>query len=146
MAKLPDINVPKFHGDIDGYLEWQSLYEAMVHSNDSLKPQQKMFYLKDAMTGRASMVLKDYPVDGDLYQSAYDHVKNRYFNRRKIIETHFRTLFDLPVINSSNLRESFDKVQATVRGLKSCNIDVLKMSPMIAYTLVRKLPERIRQD
>lgn len=69
------LDVLKFDGNIDGYLEWQSLYEAMIHTNDSLKPQQKMFFLKNAMTGDANMILKDFPIDGELYSSAYEHVR-----------------------------------------------------------------------
>ena len=41
LVKLPDIPVPKFDGKIKNCTEWHSLFEAMIDSNENLKPVQK---------------------------------------------------------------------------------------------------------
>lgn len=44
-AKLPDIDVHQFDDEIANYTKCQSLFETLIHTNDSLKPQQKLFFL-----------------------------------------------------------------------------------------------------
>lgn len=146
LVKLPDIPVPKFDGKIANFTEWYSMFVAIIDANESLKPVQKLYFLKQAMTGDAQNLLKDYKLQEDLYESAFKFVKDRFYNNRIIIGTHFRDLLDLPQITLANLRESLDKLNAIVRGLRVCDIDVEKMSPLIVYIIVRKLPEKLRTD
>lgn len=81
-----------------------------------------------------------------MYELAYQYVIDRYYNKRAIIAEHFRDLLDLPAITLGSLRETLDKINAIVRGIKTCGLDTAKMSPLITYIIVRKLPEKLRTD
>ena len=52
----------------------------------------------------------------------------------------------MPTIQNAALRETSNKVNAIIRGLKAAGIDTDKMSPIIAYLVVIKLPDRPRSD
>lgn len=146
LVKLPDISVPKFDGKMKNFTEWHSLFSAMVDQNDSLKPVQKLYFLKQAMTGDAATLLKDHSIQDGAYESAFKYIEERYYNRRALIATHFHDLLELPNITFATLRESLDRVNAIIRGLKICNMQTEKMSPLIVFTIVRKLPEQLRID
>ncbi|XP_065219773.1 uncharacterized protein LOC135845237 [Planococcus citri] len=146
LAKLPDIKVPKFDGDITGFTEWHSMYVALVHSNDMLQPVHKLYFLKGALIKDAEYLLKDTPVKEGMYDLAYEAVLTEDFNIRAIIAAHFAKLLDMPAITPSSLRDSISKIRATIRGLQTCDIDVAKMSPLITFITVRKLPEKLRID
>ncbi len=146
LVKLPDIKVPTFDGKIQNFTDWNSLFSAMIDSNDNLKPVQKLYYLKQAMTGDAQNLLKDYALQEGLYESAYNSIKERCYNKRVIIANHFHDLLGLPQVSQTTLRDSLDKVNALIRGLTVCGIDTAKMSPLITYIVVQKLPAVLRTD
>lgn len=144
--KLPDIPVPRFDGAVTNFTEWYAMFNATIHNNTRLSDIQKLYFLRQAMVGRATDVLKDYPVSDDVYPEAYKHVEERFFNKRVIITNHFSEIVDLPVIQYTNIRESLDKVNAIIRGLKVCGVDTAKMSPMFTFLVTRKLPDRLRTE
>jgi hypothetical protein len=146
LSKLPDIKVPTFAGKIHDYTNWFALFSAVVDNNESLTNVHRMYYLKNALIGDAKDLLADYPITGDSYQPALNHVKSRYFNKRAIISDHFREFLDHPDVDAVHLRKSIDHLQAIERGLKTCGIDTAKMSPLLTFIVVRKLPESLRID
>ncbi|KAK7575924.1 hypothetical protein V9T40_012210 [Parthenolecanium corni] len=146
LVKLPDIPVPKFDGKMKNFTEWHSLFSAMIDKNEHLKPVQKLYFLKQALIGDAANLLKDHSLQEGAYETAFKYVEERYYNRRALIANHFHDLLELPNITFATLRETLDKVNAIIRGLKVCNLEVEKMSPLIAYIVVRKLPDRLRTD
>ena len=103
----------------------------MIDSNESLKPVQKLYFLKQAMIGDDSNLLKYYTLQEGAYDTAFKYVEERYHNCHALIETNFCELLELPVISHSTLRESLDK-----SGLKVCNLEVERMSPLITYIVV----------
>ncbi len=145
-VKLPDLPVPKFDGDIKNFNEWFSLFMETIDKNPALTPVRKLFYLKQAMIGEAKHLLKDFRLEDTMYPIALQYVRDRYYNKRAIISGHFKDVAEFPAITVRNLRESLDKLNAIVRGIRICDIDTEKMSPLISYLVVIKLPERIRTD
>lgn len=138
ILKLPDIPIPRFDGNIQNYTEWHALFLAMIDSNETLKPIQKLYYLKRAMVDDAKNLLRDFPLEENMYENAFKFVQNRYFNRRAIIAHQFHQLINLPYITNINLRELLDRIDASVRGLKVCQLEVDKMSTFLAYIIVNK--------
>lgn len=43
LIKLPNIKVPKFDGKIHNLTEWRTLFDAMIHNNDDVKPINKLY-------------------------------------------------------------------------------------------------------
>lgn len=128
------VKLPKFDGEIKSFTEWRSLFEVMIHLNDNLKPVQKLYFLKQAMIGDVRSLLRDFRLEEDMYDPAWIFINNRFYNKRAIIATHFRVhLLKLPLIMTD----------AIIRGLTVCGLDTDKMSPLIAYIVVTKLPEKL---
>lgn len=50
LAKLPDIKVPKFDGKIRNFTEWHAIFNAMIHTNEQLKPIHKLYFLKKSFS------------------------------------------------------------------------------------------------
>ncbi len=146
LVKLPDIPVPKFNGEMKNFTEWHAMFKAMVHDNEALEDVQKLYFLKQAMMGDAAHLLKYFWLDESMYAEVYKFVLNRFHNKRAIIGMHFKELVGLPEITVKTLRESLDKVNAIIRGLKVCGLDIDKMSPLITFIVVQKLPELVRVE
>lgn len=146
LLKIQDIPVPKYDGKRQNFTDWYNEFVSTVHDNTNLTPFQKMYLLKRALVGDAEALLKDYALSGEMYEKAFDYVKEHFYNKRVIIAGHFIDLVDLPEIKMPALRSSFDKVQRVIRGLEVCGLDTKKLSPLIMFIVSRKLPERLRID
>ncbi|XP_065222295.1 uncharacterized protein LOC135846875 [Planococcus citri] len=144
--KLQDIPVPHFDGDIENFPDWFAEFSDMIDANPDFTNFQKMYLLKRCMIGDAEILLKDYEKDPNMYPEALDYIKTSFNNRRRIISNHFAKLVDLQPIKPATLRDSLNQIQRIIRGLSVCGLDTAKMSPLFAFLISRKLPEKLRVD
>lgn len=84
------------------------------------------------MVGNARHLLLDFQLDDGMYEDSFNFVKNRFYNKRAIITARYSA--------------TLDKINTINRDLKVCGLDVPKMSPLITYIVVTKLPEKLRSD
>lgn len=93
LIKLPAIEVLKFNGD---WQQWTSfiVLHAMFHHNTSLAPVYRFHYLRSYLEGQASDVIKSIPTTEENYLQVYNTLINRYENKRIIIQSHIRALFN----------------------------------------------------
>lgn len=55
--KLPTIELPKFNGNFDKWLEFKDTFESLIHSNARLDAIQKYHYLRASLEGSATQVI-----------------------------------------------------------------------------------------
>lgn len=142
VAKLPNLGLPKFKGDYDKWTQFYETFETLVHNNPQLDEIQKFYYLLDSLEGNARRVLDCLEITRGNYVGALDLLKQRFYNKPIIIQTHLRALFDAPVIQKEThylLRGLVDLVTKHVRALKTLGEPVESWDRLIIFFISRKL-------
>ena len=141
-VKLPTIELPKFNGD---YTEWASFFDtfsSLVGSNESLSNSQKLHYLKSCLEDEPKKTLESLKADNTNYAIAVKLLKDRYENKRFIINNHLKNIFSLPFVNKSDcksLRDFLDTLSINLNTLKALDRPVDQWSDLIIYIVVSKL-------
>ena len=92
----------------------------MCHDNDEIPTIHKFYYLKACLKGEAAEVIASLETTNENYPVAWELLKNRYDNRKFIVEGHVRALFEVPCISKEvSVRNVLDNVQKHVRALKA---------------------------
>lgn len=52
-VRLPEIQIPKFDGNPELWIEFRDTFKSLIHANPNLTAIQKLHYLKDALIGEA---------------------------------------------------------------------------------------------
>ncbi|XP_068723841.1 uncharacterized protein [Montipora capricornis] len=125
-AKLPKLELKKFHGNpIEWYPFWES-FESAVHKNSNLSGVDKFNYLKSLLTGIAQSVVTGLALTSANYEKAVELLKRRFGNRQVVISSHMEALTKIPKVASTSevkrLRSLYDTVESHVRGLESMEI------------------------
>lgn len=67
--KLPIINMPKFGGNYDRWLEFRDTYKSLIHSNDNLNAFQKYHYLRSSLEEDAARVIESLSLSENNYSA-----------------------------------------------------------------------------
>jgi hypothetical protein len=147
--KLPTINLPNFNGN---YTDWTPFYESfrsLIHENNNLEKIQKLHYLRSCLGAEARRTIDTLAVSADSYDTAWRLLKERYQNKRLIVQHHIHGLFNLPQITKpspSSLRDLTDKLNAHLESLKSQNLQVEKWDAMIIYLIASKFDTQTKGE
>lgn len=142
IVKLPPINLPSFQGNYDSWLNFLDTYSALIHSNNSLSNVEKFYYLKSCLKGEAAGIIHSIEVTDLNYETAFKLVCERYENKKFIIQSHVKNLFELPLVGKntlSDLRNLADNIQRNLRALKSLNEPVESWDTLLLYIFGNKL-------
>ncbi|XP_075163108.1 uncharacterized protein LOC142235734 [Haematobia irritans] len=147
-AKLPKIELPVFTGE---YLEWipySDMFISLVHNNPSLTDIQKYFYLKGSCKGSPLDIVNQYPASERNYSAAWEALRTRYQNKRKLIDQVLNKLFSIPHSNGSfsSIKELLDSTRSSLSLLKSLDIDIKTWDPILIYLTTQKMDKETRKD
>src|SRR5277367_3974027 len=118
--KLPALPIPKFSGKFEDWIEFRDGFESAIHRREDMDPCTKLRYLKDAVQGEASSLLQAFKITNDNYVEAWELLKQRFENKRLIIFTHFKALFDTPKMqtdSAASLRKLTDVINENFKAL-----------------------------
>ncbi|KAJ8985554.1 hypothetical protein NQ317_019938 [Molorchus minor] len=118
-VKLPVINLPKFSDAI-----------------------QKFHYLKASLEPDPLKVIESLEFSATNYTIAWKLLCNRYNNKRLLINTHIKALFNLNAVvkdSASSLRTLRDSVLKHLRTLETLGQPIDKWDPLIIYIITTKL-------
>lgn len=93
--KLPTIELPKFDGNYDAWLEFRDTFKSMIHDNDSFPDIKKFHYMRASLVGSASQVTKSVEFTADGYQVAWETICNRFNNTNLLVHNHVKVSFSL---------------------------------------------------
>lgn len=108
----------------------------------SISPIQKYHYLRAALSGEASEVIKSLEFVGENYNAAWELLCDRYNNNRLLIYNHVKSLFSLDSLaheNSTLIRKTIDSVYKHLRALQSVGQPTDKWDTLIIYLIQTKL-------
>jgi hypothetical protein len=98
----------------------------MMHSNNALTDIQKFYYLRNALEGETSSLIKNLETSSSNYEIAWKIITTRYNNTRMLIQTHTKRIFDLEPINKESaikLKHLTDSLNAHIQALKALTHD-----------------------
>lgn len=141
-VRLPQINLPKFLGNYDTWLEFRDTFESLIHFNTSIGDIQKFHYLRASLDGDAKQVIHSLEFSEKNYNVAWDLLKQRYDNVRLLVQNHIRAIHEIPSLNresSGELRKMVDTVKKHLRSLENLGQPTEKWDTLLLYTLAGKL-------
>ncbi|XP_029162785.1 uncharacterized protein LOC114934279 [Nylanderia fulva] len=121
-VKLPKIELPVFSGSYEDWYSYQDTFEKLIHTNDILDDIEKFHYLRSSLRSTAAEVISSIEITTDNYQEAWATIKDRFDNKRWIINKHIKGMFEAPSLIKENhvaLRELLDTILKHLRSLKA---------------------------
>lgn len=140
--KLPTINLPEFDGNYTNWLQFYDTFNALINENENINNVQKFLYLKSSLKGEASQVLHSLEASDTNYPIAWEILKNRYDNKRVIVNTHIKAIFDLPSLSKESpqqLRKLSDDLAKHLGALKLLGQPTDSWDSLIIFLVCSKL-------
>ncbi|XP_031334025.1 uncharacterized protein LOC116164038 [Photinus pyralis] len=149
LIKLPTMNLPLFDGRYDCWMNFYDIFEALVNKNDTLTNIQRFFYLKSSLKGEAAHLLSSLEVTDSNYAIAWGLLKERYENKKLIINTHVKGIFELPqIVKESHkaLRSLIDNFNKNVRSLHNLKLPTDQWDVLLIYIITNKLDSNTKHE
>lgn len=146
--KLPTISLPTFNGKYDCWLGFYDNFKSIVHDNSDLTPVQKLQYLRSSLKEEAGQVIQALETSAQNYEVAWDLLVERYDNRRIIIQSHIRALFELPGLTkeaSTQLR-AFDTALKHTRALYALGQPTESWDALLLHLIASKLDRNTHKE
>lgn len=127
-GSLPRIEIPAFDGKLEEWSNFISLFESLVHANTKLSNTTKFHYLRTSLKGEALSIVSCYPLEPQNYDLAYDMLKKRYQNTRRLAAMYVNKILDFkPLTNGSyqNLNSFLSAHECNMSAMLALGIDDL---------------------
>ncbi|KAJ8962889.1 hypothetical protein NQ318_001298 [Aromia moschata] len=138
--KLPTINLPKFSGVYQNWLEFRDTFRSIIHDNNSISSVQKFHYLRTSLESDASLIIKSLEISSANYEVAWNALLERYDNNKLLIHNHIKALFNGESIhreNASGLRKLIDDFSKNLRALEQLKQPVKEWDTLLIYIISR---------
>ena len=145
---LPKIELPKFYGDPLNWASFWQSFEASVHTNKSLRKEDKLTYLRAAIKDKlVSYILNSTTAAPGEYDQLITDLKQRYGQRRPIHETHMMAIVKHPSIKGETrdeLQSLHDMLHTNIHGLR--NMDQFDAGAILTSHTINKFTKRLRES
>ncbi|XP_049877355.1 uncharacterized protein LOC126374682 [Pectinophora gossypiella] len=145
-ARLPQINLQTFDGDLFTWCSFISLYNSLVSSRTDISKTEKFHYLFSHLQKEPRSMLQHLPMVDSSLDTALELLKARYDNKRLLADTHISRILNIPVLKKVNtLRTSIlNPLLESTRALKGLGLPVDSWCYMLVHISLSKLPIDIR--
>jgi len=140
--RLPPISLPEFDGDYKQWLIYRDTFDTFVHRNRDLTNIQRLHYLKSSLKSEAAQVIESLETTAANYLPAWEQLRERYDNNRRMVGGHINALCTMPSIvtsSSANLRKHQNGINSHLWTLKALNLPVEHWDAIIIRLMVEKL-------
>ena len=148
VCKLPKLVIKEFDGSV---LNWQNFwdqFESTIHSKTNTSNIDKFIYLTSFLCKSTYDTISDLAPTNQNYLEAVQLLRNRYGNPQLLINMYMEQFVQLSKTEKSNdvirLRTFYNKVEITIRNLKSLNIEPSAYGSLLIPVLTSKLPTDLR--
>ncbi|XP_037574310.1 uncharacterized protein LOC119456551 [Dermacentor silvarum] len=136
-SRLPTLTIKPFHGDVSQWTSFGEQFNGVVHANTALRMTDKFHYLRNYLVAEAAAAIAGLPATEACYESAIDLLMQRFGDRSRIVQHHFRALRELqPVTSPSSTRELrmlYDGVQLNVRCVNVLEVPTSSFAAILWY-------------
>lgn len=142
-VSLPRLSLKHFDGDLVQWISFINIFDTAVHRNAGLTSVLKMQYLMTSLSKEPLNMIKSLDITAENYLVAYQLLRDRYHNPRRLQALHLNALLDLPNITSGDnkrVRGFLNSYAEHVQALKALQIDIASDSnPLLSALLLRRL-------
>ncbi|XP_055306475.1 uncharacterized protein LOC129570781 [Sitodiplosis mosellana] len=141
-VKLPKVKLPEFDCASDNWREFKSMFDKMVHENDSIPEAIKVQYLKSCLKGEAAKKVSHLTPEESNYQDVYSILERQYGNKRENVGKLIEKILDIPCQSaetSNGLKNLFDTANECLMAIKNYNVNIKDWDPLIIHILKKKL-------
>lgn len=141
-AKLPEMSLLSFSGDIMKWSEFIETFDSLVHSNTSLSNIAKFQYLKHSLKDAAANAIESLDFNDANYTVARQILHDRFNRPNRICEHHIKSLFCARAVEKPcalRLMELLDGFNSHLRSLKTLKRPTSQWDDLIVYLFVSKL-------
>lgn len=141
-VRLERIKPMRFSGDYSQWHEWKSLYESLVHRNETLSEIQRFHYLKQSIDGAAANVISGWHTTGENYAAAYEALVSVFDNKYRIVMAYLDELTAVPQQTSEShagLRQLIDTINRVTRQLKVIGCPVQHWDDFLVHILLTRM-------
>ncbi|XP_076228342.1 uncharacterized protein LOC143175097 [Nomia melanderi] len=145
---LPKIEIKPYDGNP---IEWHSFHDTfktLVHDNLDLPAVQKFHLLKNALRGEIASVITSLNASEPNYRVAWDLLQRRCNRPRQIVQSHLKTLFELPEVTRDaplSLRSLAEQAQMHVNALATLGQPVEQWDAILVYLIGKRLDINTRR-
>ncbi|KAL4103845.1 hypothetical protein QTP88_019180 [Uroleucon formosanum] len=139
--KLSSIDIPKFSGAYEEWSAFHDIYIAMVHNNARIDDIQRFFHLRSCLKGEAAQVIRYIETTAANYNIAWNSVEARYNNKKVLVQSHTKELFDIPAINEEavQLRKLIDQLNGHMSALEALGEKPKEWGSILLHLIATKL-------
>ena len=149
LVRLPATELPTFDGDYANWMSFKDLFVALVDSNSSLAPSQKLQYLKGCLEAEPAALIKNMPITDLNYPEAWKTLKERYENTNTIVFTLIERILKLKHVQGENpkaLQSLLDQTCESLRALEVLQQPVDKWDCLLISILLHKMDATTRKE
>ncbi|XP_054259448.1 uncharacterized protein LOC128984179 [Macrosteles quadrilineatus] len=142
-VRLPKLDLITFDGSPLQWVSFINLFDTSIHLNESISNVTKFQYLLSVLKNEPLNLVKAFSITSANYSIAYQLLRDRYHNTRRLTTLHLNKLIDLPDISSTSnkcLRTFLNLFYEHTEALKALDCDITSNSnPLLSTILLRKL-------
>ncbi|KYN09793.1 hypothetical protein ALC57_18086 [Trachymyrmex cornetzi] len=140
--RLPKIQLPTFTGAYEDWYTFYDSFDKLIHTNEKLSSIQKFHYLRSSLKDEAANVIKSFDITASNYNEAWELLIERFDNKKRIIKTHIRVMFEITPIHKESpmaLRGLIDEILKHFRALKALKRPVEHWDDVMIHLVISKL-------
>lgn len=147
-ARLPQLALVEFSGKYSDWLLFKDSFQSQVDSKLCISDIDKFLYLRSALKGEALKIISNLETSASNYSIAWNLLEQRYENKKLIINTHMKAMFEMPMVkeNYGALRQFVDSMLTHMRALEAYNQPVAEWDTILIYLTTTKLEFNIRKE
>ncbi|XP_029054805.2 uncharacterized protein LOC114882094 [Osmia bicornis bicornis] len=141
-VRLPKIALPTFAGDYEEWYPFYDMFNSLIHLCPSVSAIQKFQYLKASLRGEATDIISSFEISRENYVEAWNILKARYDNKRKIIQNHVKAIYELPLVKKEcavSLRYLIDGFSKHLRALRALQLLTEHWNALLLHVISAKL-------
>ncbi|CAG9109947.1 unnamed protein product [Plutella xylostella] len=149
LVKLPTIQLPKFSGSYENWLEFHDTFSSLIHTNDEIDEINKFHYLRASLEGSAAVVIQSFEFSASNYAVAWKVLCERFDNKRLLIQNHVSALFNIdPISRESSvvLKRLIDNLNKNLRALESLGEPVKQCDTLLIHIVTHKLDQKTYRE
>ena len=143
-AKLPKLSLKKFNGNPTDWQSFCDSYTTAVHSNASLSKVDKFNYLKSLVEGPAAATIAGFSLTEEIYDTAFNLLKDRFANPQVIVSSHVNALLKLESVSNihdiAKIRKLYDSIETHILSLANLDISSESFGTILIPMILAKLP------
>ena len=117
--KLPNRQLPTFTGSYTHWMIFSDLFKDFVDSKSHLSNSEKLNFLKACVKGEAARIIGSISITDANYNIALKLLKDRYENKRSVIEAHLQALWPQPVLKTESALGLRKHLEHTIEHLRA---------------------------